>query len=149
MEPHIRVFPCGSEFPSADALVTWLMIALRARGGRYHLRSGDAVADLAPGSVVLFRHGDTIVGEAVVREYVREGGTTRSLTGQDEPYGARVVFAPDTIRVFAPPLGIPDVQRVVGPSPDLTVARTYFSIRDWSVYPRLLAVHLGQAGAFV
>src|SRR4051794_23706582 len=100
MEPHIRIFPCGREFPSPDALVTWRMTALPARGGRYHLRSGDAVADLAAGSVVLFRHGDAIVGEAVVREYSREAGTSRSLTGPEEPYGARVGFAPDTVRVF-------------------------------------------------
>src|SRR4051812_27708084 len=123
MEPQIRIFPCGDEFPSPDALVTWLLIALRARGGHYHLRSGNAVAGLPPGSIVLFRHGDVVVGEAVVREYTREAGTDRSLTGQQEAYGARVTFAPDTIRVFAPPAPVAEVQRAFGPSPDITVPR--------------------------
>jgi hypothetical protein len=87
VEPQIRIFSCGDEFPSPDALVTWLLVALRARGGDYRLRSGNAVAALAAGSFVLFRHGDVIVGEAVVREYTREAGTDRSLTGQQEAYG--------------------------------------------------------------
>lgn len=147
--PHIRIFPCGEEFPSPDALVTWLMTALRARGGRYLLRSADAVADLAPGSIVLFRHGDVIVAEGLVRDYAREAGTDRSLTGDHVSHGARVEFVPDALRVFAPPLPVAELQRLIGTAPDISVARTYFIVRDWGVYPKILAAHIGRAGRFV
>jgi uncharacterized protein (DUF488 family) len=34
--PHIRLFPHSKEeFPSLDLLTTWLLTALKARGGRY------------------------------------------------------------------------------------------------------------------
>ncbi len=111
----------------------WLMTALRGRGGRYHLRSGDAVADLAPGSIALFRHGDVIVGEGVVRKYVREPGADRSRTGAEVEYGARVEFAPDAIRVYAPPVPVAELQRLIGASPDISVPRGYYIVRDWSV----------------
>jgi hypothetical protein len=53
---HIRIFPHSKEeFPSLDMLTTWLLTALKARGGRYLIRSANAVADLPTGSLVLFR----------------------------------------------------------------------------------------------
>ena len=48
--------------------MTWLLTGLRGRGGVYHLTSADAVANLPPGSIVLFRYGHEIIGEAVVRK---------------------------------------------------------------------------------
>jgi hypothetical protein len=130
------------------------MTALRALNGRYLLRSRNAVADLLPGSVILFRYGEVIVGEAVVRQYDRELPqveriTERTLTGQVQDYEARVLLAPGSIRLFSPPIGVNELQRIVGSSPDLTVPRGYYAIREWSVYPRLLATHITPGGAFV
>src|SRR5262249_21824994 len=64
---QVRIFPHSQkEFPSEDSLLTWLLTGLRGRGGVYLLRNADAVKDVPTGSVVLFRYGNRIVGEAVV-----------------------------------------------------------------------------------
>jgi hypothetical protein len=130
------------------------MTALRALHGRYLLRSRNAVADLQPGSVVLFRYGDVLVGEAVVQQYDRELSqaeriTERTLTGQVQDYEARVLFAPGSIRLYSPPIGVDELQRIIGATPDLSVPRGYYAIRDWGAYPRLLATHITRGGAFV
>jgi hypothetical protein len=57
---------------------------------------------------VLFRYGDVVVGEAVVREYRREPVTAMSVTGDTVEFGAWLRFAVDMIRVFAPPVTVPD-----------------------------------------
>src|ERR1700681_1483322 len=98
--PHIRIFPHSKEeFPSLDMLTTWLLTALKARGGRYLIRSAKSVADLPPGSIVLFRYGHVIVGEAVVSRYVRESHDDRMLLGQETQYEAHVAFCPSSIRL--------------------------------------------------
>jgi hypothetical protein len=148
--PHIRIFPHSTEeFRSLDLLTTWLLTALKARDGMYRLRSANAVADLKPGSIVLFRHGDVVVGEAVVRAYVREHGTDRILTGEEQQYEAVVKFAPDSIRLFAPPVSVQELQQLIGEAPDISVPRGYYAVRNWDVYPKLLAAHVGRTGAFV
>jgi hypothetical protein len=148
--PHIRIFPHSQEeFPSLDALQTWLMTALKARSGRYLLRSRKAVAELPMGSIVLFRYADDVVGEGVVREYVRESHTGRTLTGEEQQYEAQVTFAPDSIRLFAPPVTVEELQRIVGEALPIMIPNGYYIIRDWGVYPKLLAGHVGRAGAFV
>ncbi len=155
--PHIRIFPHSQdEFPSLQTLQTWLMTALKALGGRYLLQSKNAVADLPAGSIVLFRYGNEIVGEGVVREYKRESHTERTLAGAVQQYEARVTFAPGSIRLFVPPLAVEELQRIVGDAVPIMVPSGYYIIRDWSVYPKLLAAHIGtplanagRAGAFV
>jgi hypothetical protein len=149
--PHIRIFPHSKdEFPSLDMLTTWLMTALKARGGRYLIRSANAVADLPTGSVVLFRYGHVIVGEAVVCRYVRDSAKDRTLLGQETHYEAHVVFSPTSIRLFVPPLPVTELQSIIGDSLNITTsAQPYYKLEDWSAYPKLLAAHVGEAGAFL
>lgn len=139
--PHIRVFPHSrEEFPSLDSLTTWLMTGLKARGGTYHMRSSKSVKELEAGSIVLFRHGDKIVGEGVVSDYIKEPSPDRTIVGEEVIYEARTMFAPSSIRVYAPPIPIEALQEIVGPEPNMIPsAQPYFIINDWSVYPKLLA----------
>jgi hypothetical protein len=148
---HIRIFPHSKdEFPSLDMLTTWLLTALKARGGRYMIRSGDRIAELPAGSVVLFRYGHVIVGEAVVFSYVRDSKNDRTLLGQEMQYEAYVEFSPSSIRLFVPPVPVEELQAILGDSTNITAsAQPYNKIDDWSVYPKLLAVHVGKAGTFM
>jgi hypothetical protein len=148
--PHIRIFPHSQEeFPSLDALQTWLLTALKARGGMYHLRSRKAAAELPAGSIVLFRYSDGLIGEGIVRDYTRESHTERMLNGQEQVYEALVTFAPDSIRLFAPPFPVEELQKIVGEALPIMIPNGYYIIRDWGVYPRLLAAHIGKAGALM
>ncbi len=149
--PHIRIFPHSKdEFPSLDMLTTWLLTALKARGGRYLIRSADRVAELSTGSVVLFRYGHVLVGEAVVCKYVRSSKNDRTLLGQETKYEAHVELSPSSIRIFVPPVPIEELQTILGDSTNVTSsAQPYNKIDDWSVYPKLLAVHVGKAGSFM
>jgi len=148
--PHIRIFPHSrDEFPSIDSLTTWLMTALKARGGTYHIRSAKSVKTLETGSIVLFRYHDMIVGEGVVSNYIKEPSPDRTVAGEEIAYEARTIFAPSSIRIFQPPIPIGDLQGVVGAEPNMIPsAQPYFIIEDWSVYPKLLAVAVKQ-GAFL
>jgi hypothetical protein len=148
--PHIRIFPHSQkEFPSLDTLTTWMLTGLKARGGTYLLISKDAVADLPPGSLVLFRYGHEVVGEAVVIEYSRESSDDQTLAGENQKYEAKVRFSPSSIRVYAPPVKIEDLQSFIGESPNITPsAQPKFKIEDWNVYPRLLA-HIAKFGTFI
>lgn len=149
--PHIRIFPHSKdEFPSLDMLTTWLLTALKARGGRYLIRSAKAVADLPTGSVVLFRYGHVLVGEAVVFRYVRNSANDRTLLGQETQYEAHVEFSPSSIRVFVPPLPVEELQSIIGDSLNITAsAQPYYKLENWSMYPKLLAAHVVKAGAFL
>lgn len=148
--PHIRIFPCSQEeFVSEGAFQTWLMTSLKAGGGTYLLRSDSRVADLAPGSIVLFRYEDHLVGEGVVREYVKEAHTSRTLAGEERQYEARVTFALGSIRMFTPPMKIEELQQIVGEAIQINSRMPYYAIRSWDTYPRLLAAHIGRAGAFM
>jgi hypothetical protein len=149
-DAQVRIFPHSREqFPSDDLLRIWLLNGLRGRGGRYRLTSagGGKPQNLAPGSIVLFRHGDDIVGEAVVKTGIeKEDGTERNLwSGKDEKYEAVVTFAPSSIRLYAPPLPIRRIQQYM--DKDLTSAQPYYEL-SWQVYAHVLQETL-QAGAFV
>jgi len=147
--PHIRILPHSQkEFPSQDFLQTWLITALKARAGIYRLRSKDAIADLAAGSIALFRYGDYIVGEAIVRGYARQEFTERMLSGDTERYEAYITFVPESVRLFAPPMPIEELQKLVGIEHPLTVARTYFKISDWSIYPKVIA-YVAERGRLI
>jgi hypothetical protein len=150
-EPHIRIFPHSKEeFPSLDMLTTWLLTALKARGGRYLIRSASSLADLPLGSVVLFRYGRVVVGEAVVSQYVRDATKNRTVLGQETQYEAYVELAPSSIRVFVPPLPIEELQSLIGESPNITTsAQPYYKLEDWAIYPKILAAHVGKSGAYL
>jgi hypothetical protein len=152
MTPHVRIFPHSQdEFRSRDELTTWLLTAFNAGGSRYLLRSREAVAELPPGSIVLFRFGNDIVGEGVVRAYSRlpAAVTDQTPAGEQRTYEARVDFAPGSTRLFAPPIPVESLQRLIGESHNIRVARTYHIIPEWSVYPQILAAHVGTGGTFV
>ena len=140
--PHLRIFPYSrDEFPSIDSLTTWLMTGLKARGGTYYLRSANSVRDLDPGSIVLFRYHDKIIGEGVVTNYIKGSAPDRTIPGEDFEYEARVVFAPSSIRLYAPAVPVDALQRCIGEEPNIVPsAQPYFKLTDWSVYPKLLAV---------
>ena len=111
---QVRIFPHSrTEFPSEDSLLTWLLIGLRGRGGVYRLRNADSVKDVSPGSVVLFRYGNRIVGEAIVwkgKETFPEKVKDQTLTGEEAEYEAQVTFVPSSIRLYAPPLPVEHLQ---------------------------------------
>jgi hypothetical protein len=136
--PHIRIFPAERSFPSREAFAAWLA-QLRASGGEYHLM--NAIAELPIGSVVLFRYADEIVGEGVVREYVRRPGAAPSPTGEAERHEASVSFAPGSIRFFRPPLPADVIQEVIGRDNDLHSEGGYCII-DRSLYLKLLVAHV-------
>ncbi len=148
--PHIRIFPhIQEEFPAEETLTMWLLTGLKARGGKYLLRSSKAVADLPVGSIVLFRYNRVIVGEAVVSGYALEPTKDRTLTGQEYEYQAYVQFLPSSIRLYAPPIRVEILQSLIGESPNIVPsAQPYFKIEDWTVYPRLLA-EISRSGAFL
>ena len=151
MAPHIRIFPHSrEEFPSVDTLTTWLLTGLKASGGRYLLVRRNAVDELPSGSLVLFRHGQVVVGEAIVTEYRRDWPErSRTLLGEERQYEACVRFSPGSIRLYAPPVCVQDLQSFIGESPNIIPsAQPYFKIEDWNVYPRLLA-HVSKSGTFI
>jgi hypothetical protein len=133
---QVRIFPHSQqEFPSEDSLLTWLLTGLRGRGGVYHLRNADAVIDVPPGSVVLFRYGHRIVGEAVVskgKEVFPEKVKDRTLTGEEAEYGAKVTFVPSSIRLYAPPLPVQRLQPHL--DKDVVNFAAAYTILDWSIY---------------
>jgi hypothetical protein len=150
-EPQIRIFPHSrEEFPSDDLLRIWLLNALRGRGGRYRLRSlkGGKPQALPPGSIVLFRYADDIIGEAVVQKDIeKESGTERNLwTGKDVEYEALVTFAPSSIRLYAPAVSVQKIQKYVGK--DITTAANAYVELDWNAYASVLQ-DVVSAGAFI
>jgi hypothetical protein len=133
---QVRIFPHSQkEFPSEDSLLTWLLTGLRGRGGVYHLRHADAVKDVPPGSVVLFRYGNRIVGEAVVwkgKETFPEKVKDRTLTGEEAEYGAQVTFVPSSIRLYAPPLPVERLQPHL--DKDVVKYAGAYTDLDWAMY---------------
>jgi hypothetical protein len=122
------------------------MTALKARNGEYRLNNANPVADLPSGSVVLFRFGlHKIIGEAVV---VR----TEVFQEDDAEVPATVWFAPSSIRVFAPPIAIATLQKIIGGTSikDISsMANAYAKFDDWSLYGKLLSAHLTAKGCFL
>jgi hypothetical protein len=154
-KPEIRIFPHNQEeeFRSIDQLTSWLMTSLPARGGVYHLKSKDAVKDLPPGSLVLFRYGHVIVGEGIVRMDKELGPFRgRTLSGEETEYEAKVTFAPASIRLYAPPLPVEFLQqtmRAAGVDKDIiTSAVVKVRLEDWSIYAAILAEVVSQ-GTFI
>lgn len=153
--PHIRIFPHDTkeEFRSIDQLTSWLLTGLRARGGMYHLKSAGAVADLPRGSLVLFRYGNVIVGEAIVwKEKELENMKDRTVSGEMAEYEAKVTFAPSSIRLYSPPLPCDFVQtamKALGDDKDFVkFAGAYTKLENWSIYGSILAEVVSR-GTFI
>ena len=106
--------------------------------------------DLPPGSIVLFRYGRVIAGEAVVCQYTKDATKNRTVLGQETHYEANVESSPSSIRVFAPPLRADELQTLIGDTMNIiTSAQPYYRLEDRTVYPQLLAAHVGGGGAFL
>jgi hypothetical protein len=135
-----RIFPHSQkEFPSEDSLLTWLLTSLRGRGGVYYLRHADAVKAVPAGSVVLFRYGNHIVGEAVVskdKETFAEKVRGRTITGEEAEYGAQVTFVPSSIRLYAPPLPVERLQPHL--EKDVVKFAGAYTELDWAIYDIVL-----------
>jgi hypothetical protein len=133
---QVRIFPHSQqEFPSEDSLLTWLLTGLRGRGGVYHLRDADAVRELPPGSVVLFRYGHRIVGEAIVwkgKELFPEKVKDRTLTGQEAEYAAQITFVPSSIRLYAPAIPVERIQPHL--DKDVVKYAGAYTHLDWTIY---------------
>jgi hypothetical protein len=114
--PQVRIFPHSveKEFPSEESLKEWLLGDLRQElRGVYRLRTASCVKDLPPGSIVLFRYGQGIVGEGVVwkgKELLNPRAKEKTKTGEEAEYAAQVTFAPSSIRLYVPPLSVGLIQ---------------------------------------
>lgn len=108
METIIRVFPHTTLFSSGDELKSWLYFTLRGRDGYYYLKNvPTTMIDHTPrGSIVMFRYGDSIVGEAVVRRDIMESNVPA--------YQSMIKFHAYSIRVFKNPLRIPRIEALIG-----------------------------------
>jgi hypothetical protein len=145
-EAHIRIFPhTHDDDSSQDDLATWLVTALKARGGVYNLRWAASVANLPQGSVVLFRYGNLIIGEAIVVKYDR--AVTNDGAISTEEWKSHVSFLSSSIRLLSPPLEIEKLQSIV--SANIMGANVYHIIKDLAVYPKFLALHVESGGAFL
>jgi len=136
MALQVRVFPHSQkEFPSEDSLLTWLLTGLRGRGGVYLLRNANSVKDVPPGSVILFRYGSKIVGEAVIskgKETFADKVEDRTLTGEDAEYEAQVTFVPSSTRLYAPPLPVERLQPHL--DKDIVKYAGAYTDLDWTMY---------------
>jgi len=112
----VCVFPhSDDEFPSADALRNFLSNTLpKIQKGRYLLRrlgwkDRDFKARVIPESLVLFRKGAVIVGDAAVQEPIQKLEPPvhdRTEVGIPMIYYHDIVFHPESIRVYTKALPI-------------------------------------------
>jgi len=111
VEPVACIFPhSDDEFPTAVALCNFLSNALpEVQKGRYLLRrvgfkDKDFKARVVPQSLVLFRKGAVIVGDAVVQEPIRELDPPvheQTELGIAMIYYHDIVLDPQSIRVYS------------------------------------------------
>jgi hypothetical protein len=150
MDPlHVRIFPHSKdEFRTEDSLLTWLLTALRGRGGVYLLRDESQVKDLSAGSIVLFRYGQNLVGEAVVwkeKQIFPQKVKDRTLTGELAEYEGQLTFCPSSIRLYAPAISVEKIQAHL--EKDIVKYPSYTKL-DWSVYAKVLQ-EVVSMGTFV
>src|SRR5882757_4743939 len=111
--PHVRIFPHSPKdpvSPSPEALADWLLTGLPSQpGGKYLLLGSNTPKELAPESVVLFRHGNVLVGEGVVESYDRVPGTSSNIQ-----HNGTVAFQAGSVRLFKPPIEVSALQELVG-----------------------------------
>ena len=129
-KPIIRIFPHSKEFfEDPDQLRTWLHTTMRLRGGWYRIKKlkGVGLGKNPPGSIVMFRKDDRIVGEAIVKKDV--------ILISDKGYEGKIAFEPSSIRIYREPLGIGDLEKITGLN--LKSARPYYLIES-SFYPDIM-----------
>ena len=140
LAPQVRIFAHSSkDYPTKDDLMAWLLNGLRGRGGEYRLTTAHRVKYLPPGSVVLFRYADEIVGEAVVSK-------EKEIVSGEE-YAAQVTLAPSSIRLYSPPLPINRIQQLY-PEKDISSSAQPYYILPWESYSHILK-EVVTAGVFI
>lgn len=108
-DPLVCVFPhSDDEFLTAEELRDFLTSQLPAGGGEYCLgkvgwKDKDFRVRVVPGSLVLFRKGSVIVGDAVVqRPIIKLDPPRHDLTrcGIPTTYFHEIVFDPNSVRAY-------------------------------------------------
>ena len=70
------------------------------------------------------------------------------LSGDTKKYEAHIILIPESIRLYSPPIAVGKLQEFVGSEPSMEVARGYYIIPDWSVYPKILS-QVDESGRLV
>jgi hypothetical protein len=109
----VCIFPhAGNEFLDSVALKDWLVNDLVQAQGRYLLRKigykdKDFITRVVPGSLVLFRKGDLIVGEGTAETNIRKlepPENNMTVLGKSQTYYYEIYISPDSIRTYELPI---------------------------------------------
>ena len=119
-KPIIRIFPHKSWVPKDEDFKGWLHFTLRARGGTYYFRKAYKyiMNNNPPGTIVLFRFEDEIVGEGVVK--------VDTVKSNISHYEKMITFEPSSIRIYAKPLTVERLSKAL--DKDLSSDTTYYAI---------------------
>ena len=135
-KPIIRIFPHKTWFPKDEDLKGWMHFTMRARGGTYYFRKAYKylMNNNPPGTIVLFRYEDSIIGEGVVK--------VDTVKSNISHYETMITFEPSSIRIYAKPLPVKRLAKIV--DKDLTSDTTYYGI-SMKYYGKILAevIHIG------
>ena len=128
--PHIRIFPNSTEkeFETEMEVRLYLLGIVKYRqNGEYHIRIQDSIAALPPGSYVLFRFGNEIIGEAMVKVGIEEFNKRIGSCKEDRfVYPVKVTFDTSTILMYCENISIEGLGEMT--NRNLSVPRTYFKI---------------------
>jgi hypothetical protein len=119
-KPIIRIFPHKTWFPKDEDLKGWMHFTMRNRGGTYYFRKGYKYIKHAnpPGTLVLFRYEDSIVGDGIVK--------IDTVKSNISHYEIMITFEPTSLRIYRKPLPVKKLSKIV--NKDLKSDTTYYSI---------------------
>lgn len=106
-EPVVCIFPhADDEFADKTELQNWLLndFIENEKPGRYHLRKiglkdKEFISRIIPGSLILFRKGEYIVGEGIA-----ETGIRKLDIAVEEKYYYDIFVSPNSIRTYELPI---------------------------------------------
>lgn len=114
VEPIVCIFPHSDDEFTADELRSFLRnwLSTEESKGRYLLgklgwKDKDFKARVIPSSLVLFRKGKDVVGDAVVHEPIRELNPPehdKTGHGVSNDYYHDIIFDPASVRVYDLPI---------------------------------------------
>lgn len=114
-EKEIRIFPNSQkwEFKTEGGLSDYIENELRTaeRNGRYNFRRFKLVKNIPAGSTALFRFASKIIGWGEILEKAIYKPFSNPDYGDYEGY---LLFKPETIKTFDPPLLIKDLEKITG-----------------------------------
>ena len=105
--PVIKISFSHTEFANADELRTWIIMTLKARNGIYFTRKYKRWGPLFPGSIVLFRMGDEIVGEGIVKE-------SPKASSESTEYDGFIKFEASSLRAYRGSLLVSRAEELLG-----------------------------------